>query len=66
LNFYKLRINHNKGGFYFVYYRSINQIPLQDVVLYAIMDGDLGEHEKGSVDEVTEITEEEYFTKMWC
>lgn len=64
--FYRLRLRiGNTGCHNYVYYRSKMPYALVNVPKYAVRDGDLIDAFMHRVDEVKEITPEEYFKYMW-
>lgn|GEM_PF-7019792 len=65
--FYRLRVGFppRRLGDYYVYYRSQMQLSFTGVVKYAVRDKELLDVFAPNVDEVIEISSDEYFEHMW-
>lgn len=65
--FYRLCVGFppRRAGDHYVYYRSTMQLSFAGVVKYAVRDNELLDVFAPNVDEVVEITADEYFEHMW-
>lgn len=64
-HFYELYIAFERGGGYFVYYRTPLDLLPDEVPEHAARDGDLIDVHLHHVEYVLEVTPEEYFEHMW-
>lgn len=65
MTYWRIRVNPVKNGEYYVYFKTDLPLVQKQIPGAAVRAGDLLDVFKPCVDEVVEITADEYFEHMW-